>query len=81
MAGGRPHGPLPLDDASFPFEKALERLGVFSGEPFSTSPENAIVSMQSVTTKNLTEIEPSRKSAAAPKAPFEVVRANRLTRT
>ena len=34
----------------------------FAGKP--------IVSMQSVTAKNLTEIEPSRKSAAARKAPF-----------
>src|SRR5207249_7865978 len=36
---------------------------------------------KSITQRNLTEIELSRKSAAARKAPFEVFAANRLTRT
>src|SRR5258708_34407675 len=36
---------------------------------------------KSITQRNLTEIELSRKSAAARKAPFEVFAANRLART
>ena len=39
------------------------------------------VSIEKHYTKKLTEIEPSRKSAATRKPPFEVFGANRLTRT